>query len=123
MDTHEVNKVYPVMNRIFRTSLAMSIVCCAAACAVSAHKTEAQRLADNDMADRVQRALSADQLLYSRHVTVRADDGVVSLGGYIWTQPEQQDAIRIAQSVQGVTKVVDRMEIDRGGLSDSSVTR
>jgi len=48
---------------------------------------------------------------------------VVSLGGYIWTQPEQQDAIRIAQSVQGVTKVVDRMEIDRGGLSDSSVTR
>lgn len=115
--------MYPLMNRIFRTAFASLVVCCAAACAMGAHKTEAQRQADNDTADRVQRALSADQLLYSRHITVRADDGVVSLGGYIWTQPEQQDAIRIAQSVQGVTKVVDRMEIDRGGLSDSSVTR
>ena len=62
-------------------------------------------------------------MLFSRHITVNADNGVVQLGGYVWTQPELEDAIRIAGLVPGVTKVVDRMEVDRSGLSDSSVTR
>jgi osmotically-inducible protein OsmY len=115
--------MYPVMNRIFRAALAAVVVSGVVACAMGAHKTEAQQLADKDTADRVQRALTADSLLYSRHITVRADDGVVNLGGYVWTPPEQQDAIRIASSVPGVIKVVDRMEIDRGAISDSAVTR
>ncbi len=68
-------------------------------------------------------ALNADKELFARHITVRADSGVVQLGGYVWTQPELEDAIRIAGLVPGVTKVVDRMEVDRSGLSDSAVTR
>jgi osmotically-inducible protein OsmY len=86
-------------------------------------KSDAQLQADKDTVDRVQGALTADTMLYSRHITVRADDGVVSLGGYVWTQPELEDAVRVAQSVPGVIKVVDRMEIDRGAVSDSAVTR
>ncbi|HTX04532.1 MAG TPA: BON domain-containing protein [Steroidobacteraceae bacterium] len=75
------------------------------------------------MTERVRAALSADQVLYSRHINVRADDGVVTLGGYVWTTEELVLARADAKRVPGVTKVVDRMEVDRGAISDSSVTR
>jgi osmotically-inducible protein OsmY len=121
-ETQEVSDVYPVMNRILRTVLAAAIVSGAVACATDP-RSAAQRQTDSDTADRVQAALNSEKLLYSRHITIRADNGVVNLGGYVWTQPELEDAIRVAGLVQGVTKVVDRMEIDRGAISDSGVTR
>jgi osmotically-inducible protein OsmY len=86
-------------------------------------KTQAERLADNDVVDRVQAALSADRYLYARHITVRADRGVVSLGGYVWTPEELDAAMQDVQAMPGVTKVVNNMEVDRGAVSDSSVTR
>jgi len=115
--------VYPVMKRVLRTVLAAVIVSGVVACATGAPKTAAERQADRDTVDRVQLALNSDKLLYARHITVRADNGVVHLGGYVWTQPELEDAISVAESVPGVSKVVDRMEIDRGAVSDSAVTR
>jgi osmotically-inducible protein OsmY len=93
------------------------------ACATGPRKTDAERQADANTVNQVQDALSSDNELFSRHITVRADNGVVTLGGFAWTQPELEDAIRIAGSVPGVAKVVDSMELDRGGLSDSQVTR
>ncbi len=92
-------------------------------CVTGPTKSPAERQADRETADRVQFALNADKLLFSRHITINADDGVVLLGGYVWTQPELEEALRIAGSVPGVAKVVDRMEVDRAGLSDSAVTR
>jgi osmotically-inducible protein OsmY len=111
------------MNRILQTALAALLVCGAVACAMGPRKTEAQRLADTAAVDRVQAALSADQVLYARHITIRADNVVVTLGGYVWTPEELIEARRDAQSVPGVAKVVDRIEIDRGAISDSPVTR
>jgi len=99
------------------------VVCSAVDCTTGPRKSEAERQADADTANRVQAALNADKELFSRHITVRADGGVVLLGGYVWTQPELEDAKRIAGLVPGVTKVVDRMEVDRSGISDSAVTR
>ncbi len=92
-------------------------------CATGPVKSAAEQQADHETTNRVQFALNADKLLFARHITVNADNGVVLLGGYVWTQPELEEALRIAGSVPGVTKVVDRMEIDRAGLSDSAVTR
>jgi osmotically-inducible protein OsmY len=119
----EVGMLSPVMNRIQRTALAAVVVCGAVACAAGPRKTEAERQADAETANHVQLALNADNMLYARHITVRADSGVVNLGGYVWTQPELEEAIHVAGLVQGVTKVVDKMEIDRGAVSDSAVTR
>jgi osmotically-inducible protein OsmY len=103
--------------------LAMLLVAGVVACATGPAKTSEQRSADADTVNRVQLALNGDQQLFSRHITVRADNGVVYLGGYVWTQPELEDAINVAKQVPGVTKVVSSMELDRGGLSDSSVVR
>jgi osmotically-inducible protein OsmY len=47
----------------------------------------------------------------------------VTLGGYVWSQPDLEEAERITASVPGVRKVVNEMELERGGLGDSPVTR
>ena len=75
------------------------------------------------MVDRVQQALNSDQVLYARHINIHADGGVVTLSGYVWSAEELVEAKEDARAVPGVTKVVDRMEVDRGAESDSSVTR
>jgi osmotically-inducible protein OsmY len=86
-------------------------------------KSEAQLQEDKDTASRVQVALNTDRELFARHITVRADSGVVTLGGYAWTPEELESAVQDAGSVSGVVKVVDRIEVDRGAISDSQVTR
>jgi osmotically-inducible protein OsmY len=48
---------------------------------------------------------------------------VVTLDGYIWTPEEMTAAVQDAQTVPGVAKVVNRMEVDRGAISDSAVSR
>jgi len=110
------------MNRILITAVAGVIVSGSAAC-MGPRKTEADRLADKDTADRVLATLMSDQMLYSRHINVRADGSVVTLDGYIWTPEEMTAAVQDAQTVPGVAKVVNRMEVDRGAISDSAVSR
>jgi hyperosmotically inducible protein len=73
--------------------------------------------ADRAMADRVYDALKADPMNYYRHVTVRADHGVITLGGFVTDDSSQAKAKKIAQGVQGVTKVVDQMELQPKGRS------
>ena len=119
---HEVSIVYPIINRILSTAVAAVIVCGSVAC-MGPRKTEADRLADKDTADRVLATLMSDQMLYARHINVRADGSVVTLDGYTWTPEEMQAAVQDAQQVPGVAKVVNRMEVDRGAISDSQVTR
>ncbi|MGC1520334.1 MAG: BON domain-containing protein [Steroidobacteraceae bacterium] len=114
--------MFPIMNRFRGMAIAAAVACVVVACASGPRKSDAEKQADKDMVDRVTGVLNGDQLLYARHIIVRADSGVVNLSGYVWTQPELEDAIRLAQSVPGVVKVVDTMEVDRGALQDSSVT-
>ncbi len=115
--------LYTIMKRIMRSMPAAVVVCAVVGCATGPRKTPEQRQADSEMVDRVQLALNADKVLYARHITIRADGGVVTLGGYVWAAEDLVRAREDAQDVPGVTKVVDRMEIDRGAISDSGVTR
>jgi hypothetical protein len=119
----EVGILFPVIYRNARLAVVAVLVCGVIACAGGPRKSDAERQADASTVNQVQDALNSDKELFSRHITVRADSGIVTLGGYAWTQPELEDAIRIAQSVPGVVRVVNSMELDRGGLSDSQVTR
>ncbi len=111
------------VHRTAAAAVAAAIVLSSVACAGGPRKTESQRLADKDTADRVLATLMSDQMLYARHINVRADGSVVTLDGYTWTPEEMQAAVQDAQQVAGVTKVVNRMEVDRGAISDSAVTR
>ena len=74
------------------------VLCCGVGCVHDPPKTAAQRQADAELVDQVQAALKADPGLYARHINVRADNGVVTLSGYVWTPEElveaEQDAER-----------------------------
>ena len=109
----------PVMNRISSWLLAAVVVSAAVGCSTGPRKTEAERQADKETADRVQAALSADQELYSRHINVHANSGVVRLSGYVWSQPDLLEAQRIAEVVQGVT----RLSTTRSWSAVASITR
>jgi osmotically-inducible protein OsmY len=109
------------MKRVGRAGFSMAILCSLVACAT--HKTDAQRQTDRETAARVQTALSADKQLYSQHITVRADNGVVRLSGYVWDPPDINEAKDVAELVDGVSEVVNDLELQRNGVDDSGVSR
>jgi hyperosmotically inducible periplasmic protein len=110
------------MNRICTAWVLTFALCCSLAACMTTKSPE-QRQADKELVEQVQATLTSDKNLYSRHIVVRADGGVVTLAGYVWTPEEMSAAVQIAEGVSGVSKVVNRMEIDRGDVQDSGVTR
>jgi osmotically-inducible protein OsmY len=112
-----------VMNRVRYAVLGMAILCGTVACVMGPHKTDAERQADRATVERVQDALNGDTLLYAKHITVRADLGVVRLSGYVWDPPDLNEAQSIAAGVPGVVRVVNDLELQRNGIDDSPVTR
>ena len=111
-----------VMKRIF-AGTAVAVLCGVAACTSGPPKTDAQRQADKETAERVETALSSDKVLYAKHIFVRADNGVVRLSGYVWEPSDFQLAIAIAENVPGVTKVVSDLELNRNGNEDVPTAR
>ncbi len=111
-----------IKSRTLNAAVAAVLICGIAAC-TGPRKTEADRVADRELSDRVLATLNSDQMLYARHINVRADGPVVTLDGYIWTPEEMQAAVQDTNQVPGVAKVVNRMQVDRGAISDSAVTR
>jgi hyperosmotically inducible periplasmic protein len=72
-----------------------------------------QSRGDKQLAQSVYDKLNADQVEYYKHVTVSANDGVVTLGGSVGTSAALNKAKKIAGGVPGVTKVVDRIALER----------
>jgi osmotically-inducible protein OsmY len=78
-----------------------------------------QSPADQKVAQRVYTQLTADDAHYYKHVTVTADNGVVTLGGSVGTPAALNKAKKIASAVPGVTKVVDQMSVEPGGPANA----
>jgi osmotically-inducible protein OsmY len=110
-------------NRAGHAALAVVLLGNVLGCEHTPQRTEAQKQADREIAERVDNALQADRLLYAKHISVRADSGVVRLTGYVWEAPDLIEAQRIAASVAGVAGVVNDLELQRNGLGDSPVAR
>jgi osmotically-inducible protein OsmY len=104
-------------------SIAVALLCGVAACASGARKTDAQLQADKETAARVEAALNQDKGLYAQHITVRADNGIVRLTGYVWEASDFQTAVIIAEGVEGVTAVVNNLELNRNGNDNGPVAR
>lgn len=104
-------------------SIAVALLCGLAACASGPRKTDAQLQADKETAERVETALNADKGLYAKHISVHADNGVVRLTGYVWETSDLQTATLIAEGVQGVTGVVNDLELNRNGNENGPVSR
>jgi osmotically-inducible protein OsmY len=111
-----------IVRRLF-TGLAIAAALGAAACSTTPPRTDAERQIDNETAARVTNALMADPSIYARHIDVRAYNGVVHLGGYVWTDGDLYRAQQVAALVPGVKEVVDDLELERGGVDNSAVSR
>jgi osmotically-inducible protein OsmY len=115
--------VFPIMTRALRIGVTAALLYGVTACAVEPRKSDAERQADQATAQRVESALAADSDLFSRHITVAADGGVVRLTGFVWDPPDLVEAMRIAKSVPGVTRVENSLELQRNGTGNSPVSR
>jgi osmotically-inducible protein OsmY len=107
-------------NAVLRAVVAVLAACEVIACSTAPRRTAAERVADADIADRVQAALFADPNIYARHIDVTVDRGVVHLAGYVWEDADFRTARRDAASIPGAKTVVSEMELVRGGMAGTS---
>ena len=112
-----------IMRRVPYAAVAVAVLCGVTACASGPPKTDAQRQADREMAERVEAALSADKALFAKHITAHADNGVVRLTGYVWEASDFEEAVFIAGGDPGFTSVVNDLELNRNGNEASPATR
>jgi osmotically-inducible protein OsmY len=70
---------------------------------------------DEDLRKRVQAALHSDPYFYDEHVTVSVKNGVVVLRGFVFSDWELRDAVRIASRAADARPVVDDLSIEMGG--------
>jgi osmotically-inducible protein OsmY len=75
----------------------------------------AQSAADEDLRNRVATALRSDPYFYDAHVTVTVEKGAVVLRGFVFSEWDLRDAIRIARTAAGDIRVVDSLSIVQGG--------
>jgi osmotically-inducible protein OsmY len=72
-------------------------------------------LSDGELEKRVKVALHADPYFYDKHVTVSVEEGAVVLRGFVYSDRDLQNAIRIASKAAGDRRVVDNLSIKEGG--------
>ncbi|MGA2861014.1 MAG: BON domain-containing protein [Steroidobacteraceae bacterium] len=109
----------------YRNCLLLAVVALAAAlalaaCSTTPHRTSAERAADAELAARVRSALSADHDIYSWHIDVDVNRGVVELKGFVYEDKERQLAQSDAESVPGVHSVDMEIALMGGGISSES---
>jgi osmotically-inducible protein OsmY len=101
---------------VLSSALIGALLSLTVACATAPPKTASELQANKEIADRVESALDADKYLFTRHISVRVDSGVVHLEGYVWSPTDIYEAKRVAKRVPGVTVVVNELELRTGGI-------
>jgi osmotically-inducible protein OsmY len=101
---------------VLSSALIGALLSLTVACATAPPKTANELQANREIADRVESALDADRFLFTRHISVRVDSGVVHLEGYVWSPTDIYEAKRVAKRVPGVTVVVNELELQTGGI-------
>jgi osmotically-inducible protein OsmY len=71
--------------------------------------------ADEELRQRVTAALHSDPYFYDEHVNVSVEKGVVVLRGFVASESDLRDALRIAGKAAGDRRVVDDLSIVQGG--------
>jgi osmotically-inducible protein OsmY len=72
-------------------------------------------VADEELRKRVKAALHVDPYFYDEHVTVSIENGGVVLRGFVFSDWDLRDALRIARKAAGDRPVIDNLAIKEGG--------
>jgi osmotically-inducible protein OsmY len=76
---------------------------------------EAASVTDDQLTQRVKTALHTDPYFYDEHVTVSVENGDVVLRGFVTSDWDIRDALRIANKAAGGRRVIDDLSIKLGG--------
>jgi osmotically-inducible protein OsmY len=76
---------------------------------------ESGSVTDDELQQRVKTALHTDPYFYDGHVTVSVENGDVVLRGFVSSDWDIRDAIRIAGKAAGGRRVIDNLSIKLGG--------
>jgi osmotically-inducible protein OsmY len=74
----------------------------------------ADAAADTAISQEIKTKIDAEPAHKDNNITVTAKDGVVTLAGSLASPVTRLKAVEIAQSAQGVTKVVNKIKISKG---------
>lgn len=61
--------------------------------------------------------LAWDPSIIDTHIGVAANNGIITLTGYVSSYPEKNNAVRAAKRVKGVTAVVDELDVTLPGTA------
>jgi osmotically-inducible protein OsmY len=98
-----------------RAQTAVSPPVSAAASAAVSAISDTSASADRELATHVRAALHADPYFYDEHVSVSVEGGAVVLHGFVFSDWDLRDAIRIARAAAGDRPVIDNLSIQEGG--------
>jgi osmotically-inducible protein OsmY len=98
------------------TVTCVCVAALAAACAADPPTSSQQRQADSRATKEFYSRLASDQDYYYPHVTIRVENGVAHLSGYVWNTQALYRAKDVATGVPGITAVVDNLELERDGV-------
>jgi osmotically-inducible protein OsmY len=70
---------------------------------------------NDELRERVTAALHADPYFYDEHVSVSVEKGVVVLRGFVYSDWDLRDALRLARQAAGDVELVDNLSIKEGG--------
>lgn len=94
------------------TFLILAILAISLACA--------RKPSDEQISREIQNKFSQDSGLSSKHLTVQASSGVVTLAGFVENDAQRQAASRQAAAVDGVKEVVNNLQV--GTVSNASIS-
>lgn len=81
---------------------------------VAAGANEAERvLSDTALTAKIKSKMALDDSVKARTISVNTDGSVVTLTGTVGSNSERDRAVRLATETDGVTKVVDKLEVKR----------
>jgi osmotically-inducible protein OsmY len=83
------------------------------------HQADASLQDDRSLTTAIQARLYADDTLRGEDVDVRVAGGIATLTGEVETQAREQQALNIARSVEGVTRVEDQITVRGAERADA----
>ncbi len=113
-------KYRTIMKRLSAAGLAgLALLACGGVGAYderdSAAAQQLASAADQQLKNDVDNALSSDPYFYGAHVSVSVRNGTVVLRGFVFSDWDLRDAIRIATRAAGGRRVVDDLTIEVAG--------
>jgi len=76
--------------------------------------------ADSTISSNVKSQLSKDSILKDSNLAVDTEDGVVTISGTLKSESERSRAVELARQTDGVTRVIDKLEVNSETTEGSS---